>query len=136
MFSTDTAKGEHCKRTDCQPCGMETERKVNCKKQNLVYESYCTICNPVKPSSHQEEKQDEPSIREGIYIGETSRTLFERANEHYKDAWDFSEKSHMLKHWMSSHADLDQVPEFRFKILGTFCDCLSRQVSSNPRTNF
>ena len=65
-------------------------------------------CNPKKASSHEE---NQPATRKGIFVGETSRTLYERANEHYKDAGNFSEKSHMLKHWMIEHPDEQEFPE-------------------------
>ena len=49
------------------------------------------------------------------------------------DARDFSEKSHMVKHWLSSLQEEKQVPNFRFKITGTFKDCLSRQITEAMR---
>ena len=74
--------------------------------------------------------------RKGIYIGETSRTLHQRANEHYRDAKDFSEKSQILKHWMSSIDEEKEAPNFIFRILGTFRDCLSRQVNEAIRIHY
>ena len=66
--------------------------------------------------------------RVGIYIGETSRSLSERAGEHYRDARDFSKKSHIIKHWMNNHQDEDKIPPFIIKITKNYQDCLSRQV--------
>jgi hypothetical protein len=89
------------------------------------------VCNDEndkkKVSSPQEANQT--MQRKGVYIGESSRSLFERTREHYRDARDMSEKSHMVKHWLMDHADLDKQPLFQFKITGQFKDCLSRQVS-------
>ena len=48
--------------------------------------------NPGVESSHQEEKQ--PSVRQGSYVGETSRSLFERTREHFGDADGFKPGSH------------------------------------------
>ena len=59
-------------------------------------------------------------------LGETSRTLHERTKEHFKDAADFSEGSHMVKHWLTSHEDEETCPYFKFNIVGKFKDCLSR----------
>ena len=120
---------------DFQPCGRQAEERRNCRKQSLVYESRCALCNPKKNSNHQEDNK-EVVARKGIYIGETSRTLHQRANEHYRDAKDLSEKSHILKHWMSSHEEEKEAPNFIFRILGTFRDCLSRQVNEAIRIHY
>ena len=71
--------------------------------------------------------------RRGIYYGETSRFLFERVQEHVKDAEDFSPGSHVIKHWMSDHPDRMEKPPFSFSILGVYRDCLSRQVAEALR---
>ena len=97
----------------------------------MVYESKCTLCNP--PSSRQEDTSSHPTEpnnqpREGIYIGETSRSLHERAVEHVKDAHGFSAKSHIVKHWMNSHPSLPAPQEMEFSISARFRDCLSRQI--------
>jgi hypothetical protein len=89
------------------------------------------VCNPVKTteiSSQQEDVTTPTRGREGVYIGETSRSLAERVGEHMYDAVSFSKKSHIIKHWMRSHPDLDTAPQFRIKILRQYRDCLSRQV--------
>jgi hypothetical protein len=39
----------------------------------------------------------------GVYVGETSRSIFERAGEHRRDAVAGQEDSHMMKHWKLSH---------------------------------
>ena len=98
----------------------------------------CT-CNP--HSTPQEDKEDDqpsgrPSIpREGIFIGESSRSIHERALEHVTDAQAFSTKSHIVKHWMSSHPTLPTPPEMEFSVTGMFKDCLSKQISEALRIN-
>ena len=62
-------------------------------------------------------------------MGETSRSLFERSREHFKDAADFDEGSHMIKHWLTSHVEEESCPDFIFRIVGNYKDCLSRHVS-------
>jgi hypothetical protein len=42
---------------------------------------------------------------EGIYCAESSRLLYERSCEHFGDAEDFFEGSHMVKHWMTSQTE-------------------------------
>ena len=31
-----------CEREDCVPCGQSDEKQIDCKKRNIMYESYCT----------------------------------------------------------------------------------------------
>ena len=66
--------------------------------------------------------------RVGIYIGESSRSLAERSLEHFKDAEAFYKKSHMVKHWMITHGEMETLPPFRIKVIKQYQDCLSRQV--------
>jgi hypothetical protein len=40
-----------------------------------------------------------------------------------------SEKSHILKHWMRGYPELNHPPPFRLKVLISFKDCLSHQLS-------
>ena len=123
MFSTELAAGEACGRGDCQPCESRADKRPNCKVQNILDESKCVICNPAETSSRQEES------RKGIYLGESSRSLYERSKEHFKDVESFDSGSHMIKHWMNEHPDMINCPEFSFSNKARFTDCLSRQVA-------
>ena len=124
LFSTNLAKGEHCGRDDCHPC-EGSDKISNCKQSSILYESRCKLCNPNLPSSSHGEQNVK---RIGIYYGETSRTLYERSKEHTNDADIFTHGSHIIKHWMTSHADDQDRPEFIFRVLSSYKDCLSRQV--------
>ena len=128
FFCTYTGKGGHCGRSGCPPCdSTEDGKRANCKSKNILYESKCLVCNP--PSN-----EDKPSKRldvvgrKGIYLGESSRSLHERSVEHHRDANAFSNKSHIIKHWVMSHPELDERPAFKFTIKTQYKDCLSRQV--------
>ena len=96
MFSTDLAKGESCGRDDCQPCG--SERRPNCKAQSILYESACTKCND--PSSPQKQSTED---RIGIYVGESSHSLYEQSKEQLADSAEIKKGSQArVKHWMTS----------------------------------
>ena len=126
VFSTDLGKGKHCGRRACPPCDQNPENRQNCRMQNILYETKCLVCNP------SEGKEDgvnrKKAGRNGIYYGESSRSFHERMVEHVRDADKFSSKSHIIKHWMLSHQDLDQRPPFAFKVINKYKDCLSRQI--------
>ena len=39
----------------------------------------------------------------------------------------------MVKHWMTSHPDSNACPSFDLNMLGSYTDCLSRQVAEALR---
>ena len=128
----------HGGREECLPC-RKPEGRENCKARNIVYESKCKVCNPTT-SLAEDGHDDQPAgrvqtSREGIYVGESSRSLHERALEHVRDAQSFSAKSHIVKHWMNSHPSLPEPPEVEFSVTGMFRDCLTRQISEALRIN-
>ena len=60
--------------------------------------------------------------------------LIQDNNYQYIDNWnmnseDFKSGSHMVKHWMTPRPEDQSWPPFKFKILGGYRDCLSRQVA-------
>ena len=59
--------------------------------------------------------------------------MYERAREHEADRQKTSEDSHQIKHWLSDHQDLLTTPKFRFRIIQTFQDPLSRQLAEAVR---
>ena len=67
---------------------------TNCTKPSLVYENMCKKCN--EGAAGEKESKD---VKEGSqYVGETSRTIYERSKEHWGALRSRSEKSHMFKH--------------------------------------
>ena len=48
----------------------------------------------------------------------------------------FSNKSHMIKHWVMSHPEVDGRPAFKFTIKTQYKDCLSRQVGDGRPLRF
>ena len=136
-FNKNLGIGQHCGREECPLCKKPDDRG-NCKARNIMYESKCMVCNPA--TSHDEEGHGiQPVMRaqtswEGIYVGESSRSIHERALEHVKDAQSFSTKSHIVKHSMTSHPSLPTPPEMEFSVTGMFRDCLSRQISEDRKS--
>ena len=51
----------------------------------------------------------------GVYVGESSRSMYERGKEHQKDGRDMGEDSHQWKHWANEHPDIEGNPQFKFK---------------------
>ena len=100
--NTNPWAGQFCGRTGCYTCTQGDEKIQNCHKRNILYESSCTLCNPQQEEGarkKKEDKVDDLKGQRGIYVGESARSIFERAREHKQDAEDRSEDYHMVKHW-------------------------------------
>jgi hypothetical protein len=95
-----------------------------------VYESECSQCN--KPGSRKEDGLKERKEQASLYVGETARSISERAGEHCEDALGGREESHMLEHQAAVHRD-DLTPQFRFKVVKRCKTALERQVREAVR---
>ena len=52
----------------------------NCRQRNILYESMCAVCNTeedAKKKTKQEDKLKRMKEQQGVYVGETSRSIFE-----------------------------------------------------------
>ena len=94
-----------------------------------MYENICSVCNEgaTKKGELEVPKEGAPSL----YVGETSRTFFERGGEHWGDVRSHSSKSHMLKHQQLEHGGAD--PRFTMKVIRFFKTPLARQVAEAVR---
>ena len=77
---------------------------------NVVYKAECQDC--VKEVENKVRARDDV----GLYIGETSRSLFERVGEHENLAANFDKKSFIMKHWVASHKNLPRHPEMKYSV--------------------
>ena len=77
--------GAKCGRSDCITCEQGGEEELPpCTKSNLVFENICVGCNPGATSKGdpREIRTDTPTT----YIGESSRSIYERSKEHWEGA--------------------------------------------------
>ena len=115
LFSLDLSDGR-CHRADCPVCDLPSHKgPTKCKVKSIVYESACQVC--LKNGSS-----------DGIYIGESGRSLYERSKEHLEDAKNHKDSSHIWKHWALCHQDLMVQPVFKFKVIRVHKSCLDRQL--------
>ena len=96
----------------------------------MVYENICTICNPdaKKKGPLKEAKKEIPSL----YVGETSRSIYERSREHWSDWRRKEDKSHIAKHQEQAHEGARE-PEFIMKVVKSYRSALSRQIGEAVR---
>ena len=101
-----------CSDTQCIACKETRGAGGKCRKSNVNYSVGCKLC---------------PEDGKSVYIGETSRNLYTRGTEHMNKFESRKADSFMLKHQTNNHPG--QPIDFQAKVIGTFNDCLSRQVA-------
>ena len=111
--------GAGCTREDCHTChqGGKQDKKEDCFRRNILYESRCGRCEDKRGSSGEDQSRKRKRKTDledpHVYVGESSRSLYERTKEHIRDGQNRTEDSHIAKHWDNEHAGED-MPEFRF----------------------
>ena len=104
-------KGGHCGRQGCPPCST---KEGSCRQKNVLYTIVCLTCG-------------ETGARK-VYQGESHRTLYERASEHWEGLKNQTEESVLTRHWRECHEDRASQPEFRIKLVGTCRTSTERQI--------
>ena len=122
-------QGLRCERSECVTCNQEGEEVPECTRSGIVYESVCIDCNP--SATRRGELKDPESSKPTLYVGESSRTIQERASEHWGAAKRGDDRSHMVKHQTMEHGGKD--PRFMFKIVAAPRTALSRQIREAVR---
>ena len=124
--------GALCGRPACITCTQGAEMLPPCTRKNFVYENFCSQCNPGAGSKGELEGAD-PNVP-SIYVGETSRTVQERAREHWRAANGSKKEkdgSHMRKHMDMVHGGGD--PTFMMRVVQSHKTALSRQCGEAVR---
>ena len=126
---TKTWGGAPCGRTECITCTQGGEELPDCTRGSIVYESICLECNPGATSKGEldKPKKGAPSL----YVGESSRSIQERAKEHWGDAVKQDKKSHMVKH--QALVNVGEPPRFLFKVVSSHRTALNRQIREAVR---
>ena len=95
-----------CPKDDCMCCRVERGKGGPCHQNNVNYVVECGLCTDEKT----------------VYIGETSRNLYTRMNEHKST----KDEGFISKHMREFHDG--QEESFVPRVASTNKDCLSRQV--------
>ena len=122
LTDSDPWNGQNCTRDTCWLCDTKTltgkNLRQDCSKRNLVYETFCMSCEERDSKKSEEETKDgekESSTRLYKYIGETCRSVWERASEHQADLRNYNPTSHLLKHIIDKHEE-EEVEKVKFGI--------------------
>ena len=114
----------------CNQCNNQ------CRIENVLYKAWCTRCR-----AHQEEAGIKPElVYDYLYIGETSRTLGIRSNQHKDDYLRCTRKtpeeegsSFIWDHQVAAHngAQVDPLKDYSFSIIEGTSDPFTRQIKES-----
>ena len=105
LFSKEVSETK-CYRESCAVCvNSDPEKPSKCQMKGVVYFGICSLCD-----RKYSERKNDSDRHEGLYMGETSQTLGERAQEHRLALSRLDESSFILKHWSTKHSDLNTPP--------------------------
>ena len=103
-----------CGREACLVCEHGSDPVSKCKQRNIVYKTSCKECKA--------------KGLEINYYGESARTSYERGKEHMKDYLDQSEESHMMKHHVTEHPEIQEPVDFSMKVIKAHRTPFTRQI--------
>ena len=141
LHKADPWQGADCQRAECWPCETklttEKNKTQDCTKRSLIYENWCITCEEQEMDKIKLRCKDDEEMTKKLkkkivlskYIGETSRSIHERAWEHKYAMEQLSITSHLLKHTLDKHgeADMDKV-KFGVKVLQYTRSSFQRQI--------
>ena len=143
LHKSDPWQGKDCGRDLCLLCktkaATEKNEKQDCTQRNIVYETWCLLCERRESEKIEEEGLEEKEKKEKLkkirlykYIGESARSSYERGLEHQRDFSEMKLDSHMLKHYLDMHEDtpMEEVM-FGMKILKNARSAFERQISES-----
>ena len=84
------------------------------------------MCNP--GVGEKNKALSPPDKTPSIYVGETSKSLYERGKQHWKDFKNKHEDSHILKHHQVHHGGRGE-PSFHLRPVRYFKTALTRQIA-------
>ena len=122
----------HCGRQDCVTCSQGLEDIPPCTRSSVVYENICTVCNPQARTKGDLKSYSPPEDCPSLYIGESSRSLFERTRNHWDDYQRGLETSHIRRHQDLLHGG-DKDPKFVMKAVSYHKSSLNRQIKEAVR---
>ena len=129
LSNKNVGAGQECGRAECRTCDQTGDKREDCVRRNILYESECGRCEKV---NNDDVGLNMSGKNATLYVGETSRSLFERTSEHWQAADSMKEESHMVQHMQESHKG-EGKPEFNFKVVKTFKTALDRQIAEAVR---
>ena len=131
-----------CERLDCLICASSGGKGTSCRRENICYAIECKLCEVAGEESSGEGTLEKNLLNEKKivrYLGESSRSGYERIKEHVanfearkegkEEDGDFSSSSVLWLHSKEEHSGEMVAGDWRVKIISSHCTALGRQVT-------
>ena len=115
LSNSNPWSGQPCMRTDCWACSSTPAGEVptNCHSEGVMYSIECKACSAAEVTT--------------TYIGETSRSLYQRSREHRALLRGKNEDSVLWEHCVEVHGSMLQ--EFTVRVLQKHRTAFNRQIN-------
>ena len=134
LSNSNPWKGRTCGRI-CIPVDSQERRNRIAEKETSYMNQNTLTVTLRKKSTRRMERILKTRAFPSIYVGESGRSLHERAKEHWSDFESRSGDSHILKHWLNHHGG-QGTPKFRIDGIKYCQDTPRRQVSEAVRIQY
>ena len=125
-----------CDRLDCLICACSGGKGISCRRENICYTIECKLCETAA-----EEGEDKRIVR---YLGESSRSGYERIKEHVanfvarkegidEDGELSSSSSVLWIHSKEEHGGEMVIEDWKAKIISSHRTALGRQVTETVK---
>ena len=107
VFSkSPTLCNSRCSRDDCYVCKNSLSKgPTMCMVKSVVYEAVCASCDA-------EHRSGQSNQHRGRYVGQTSKTLYERSLKHIQGLNNHDTRGFAFKHWALVHPNPPQICVF------------------------
>jgi len=123
-------------------CPICENKGIKCTPKGIVYKAVCQKCINIGGTGDNNEMDETGDVMEKVvcdetieitrnscYVGETSRQLCGRAEEHLENARKLKLESFIVEHWCLHHGTDVVAPEFKFQVVSSHRDAMSRQLT-------
>ena len=126
-------------------CLIESQRKLKAENMKLkenntiIKENNREFTNGNKrPREIEVMKEEKKDRKEKIvnYVGETSRSGYERSKEHFNDFDKMYKRSHILRHYLEYHKNIKlEDLDMRIRVLGRYKSAFEQQLRESVWLN-
>ena len=132
LHTNDPFAGAPCGRDTCIPCNnSDKEKKENCDKRGIVYETFCRSCLEVAKA--KKARGEEAPVY--LYVGTSHLAMADRGADHLRDSERGMRKkfdgSHMARHALEMHPG--EEPKFGMTIVRTYNNTFTRAMGEVVR---
>ena len=137
LHKSNPWSGTDCGRENCLLCETKAKTGKNtsqsCTRRSITYMTWCQTCFEMEveklEGTEVEKEEQKNAIKYHLYLGETSRSAFERGFEHKDGIRKLNKANHFLKHLVDKHREEDwEKVDMQMKVVKYHRSAFERQI--------